>query len=121
MLPRRIENFLNAGDAIVAETSTSGAEWTTFVQIRGLPKPGVPREARRYLNSTWSMWEYWDFEFRRIVLRTGWRDNEADYDLYTVDDARVVTVDETTFNTALSNWIADVTQLRHNTESPCPL
>lgn len=117
---------MNAGDTVVAETSAANAVLTSFVQIRPLPKPGVPCEERRYLNSTWSMWEYWDFEFRRVVLRHGWRDHEADYDQYLaddvrVDDVRVITVDEARFKAALSNWIPDAEWLKHITESSCPL
>jgi hypothetical protein len=121
MLPKRIENFLNAGDAVVAETSATGAELTCFVQIRALPKPGVPREERRYLNSTWSMWEYWDFEFRRVVLRPGWRGHDADYGHYLAEDTRVLAIDEARFNAALRDWIPDVGRLMHDTESSSPL
>jgi len=121
MLPKRMEGFLNAGDVVVAETSEQDAELTCFVQIRPLPKPGVPREERRYLNSTWSMWEYWNFEFRRVVLRPGWQDYESDCDFYKVDDARLVAVDETRFHAALRDWIPNVERLKHVTESACPL
>src|SRR5471032_897773 len=121
MLPKRIDNFLNAGDVVVAETSTDDAELTSFVQVRPLPKPGVPREERRYLNSTWSKWEYWDFEFRRVVLRRGWRDDEADYDRYVVEDTRVLTADEAAFDAALRDWVADAEAFKHITESPSPL
>jgi hypothetical protein len=121
MLPKRIEDFLNSGDAVVVETSPQEAELTSFVQVRPLPKPGVPREERRYLNSTWSRWEYWDFEFRRVILRRGWRDDEEDYDRYIVEDSRVLTVDETTFDAALRNWVVDTDGFLHTTESSCPL
>ena len=121
MLPKRIDNFLNAGDVVVAETSAEAAELTCFVRVRPMPKLGVPREERRYLNSEWSKWEYWDFEFRRVVLRRGWRDDEADYDRYLVEDARVLTVDETAFDAALRDWVVDAHLLRHTTESSCPL
>jgi len=121
MLPLRIEGFLNAGATVVAETSPAGTQQTCFVQIQPLPKPGVPREERRYLNSTWSMWEYWDFEFRRVVLRPGWQDYEADYDLYLAGDECLVTVDEARFHTALLDWIPNVERLRHSSESSCPL
>jgi hypothetical protein len=36
-----------------------------------MAKPGVPREEYRYLNSKYLMWEYWDHEFRRMVLCSG--------------------------------------------------
>ncbi len=121
MLPKRIDNFLNAGDLVVAETSADDAELTCFVQVRPLPKPGVPREERRYLNSAWSKWEYWDFEFRRVVLRRGWRDDEADYDRYVAEDTRVLTADEAAFDAALRDWVADTEAFRHITESPSPL
>ena len=29
-----------------------------------------------------SLWEYWDFEFRRIVLRAGWELDEWNYNKY---------------------------------------
>ncbi len=73
------------------------------------------------LNSAWSKWEYWDFEFRRVVLRRGWRDDDAGYDRYVVEDARVLTVDEAAFDAALGDWVADAEGFKHTTESSCPL
>jgi len=67
------------------------------------------------------MWEYWDFEFRRVVLRPGWQDYEADYDLYLADDVRLVTVNEARFHAALIDWIPNAERLQHSTESSCPL
>jgi hypothetical protein len=120
MLPTRIANYLNAGDTVVAELPSADAGTTCFVRIRAIAKPGIPREPRRYLNSTWSMWEYWDFEFRRFLLREGWRDNEWDYDRYIVEDQRLATHDESAFEQVLQRWIPDVAHLRHVTESICP-
>jgi hypothetical protein len=55
MLPPHIANFLNAGDQVAAQLPATDAGETCFVRIRPIAKPSVPREERRYLNSTWSM------------------------------------------------------------------
>ena len=120
MLSTRITAFLNAGDTVVAEVPAEASSTRCFVRIRPQPKPGVPREERRYLNSTWSMWEYWDFEFRRLTLHDGWQSDEWNYDRYAADDQRLTTVDEPTFQRALRQWVPDVGALTHITESQFP-
>jgi hypothetical protein len=120
MLPARIASFLNAGDAVVADVGVDEVSTRRFTRIRPVPKPGVPREERRYLNSTWSVWEYWDFEFRRLTLRDGWQENEWDYDHYIVNDERLVAIDEASFKRALDQWVPNVAMLVHVTESAFP-
>jgi len=119
-LPTRIVNFLNAGDWVVAQVPLANAGRTCFVRIQPVAKPGVPREERRYLNSTWSMWEYWDFDFRRLVLRDGWQQDDWHYDHYIVQDERKVTHDPKAFEEVLRVWVPDLGAFKHITESPCP-
>lgn len=120
-LPRRIWDFLNAGDAVVAEVAMPEADSRCFVQMRGISKPGIPREQRRYLNSQWSIWEYWDFAFRRIALREGWEANENDYDLYLREDVRRQTRTEEEFMAALAELVPADAAFVHARESACPL
>jgi hypothetical protein len=120
MLPARISAYLNAGDTVVVETSTEDFGEATFVRVRPVPKPGVPREERRYLNSAWSQWEYWDFEFRRLVLQDGWRDDEWNFDRYIIEDGRRLAIDQATFEAALNDWVPDVARFKHISESACP-
>lgn len=120
MLTKRIVGFLNAGDMVVAEVPTAQQSTRCFVRIRPVPSFGVPREERRYLNSRWSMWEYWDFEFRRLVLRDGWKDEEWDYDHYIIEDQRKTTIDSSTFDQTLEAWAPDPASFLHSTESEYP-
>ena len=120
MLPARIEALLNSGQAVAVELPNERLDATCFVRIRPEPKLGVPREERRYLNSTWSMWEYWDFEFRRFVLRDGWKSDEWNYDLYIIEDQRVKTIDPESFQRALMNWVPNTASFQHAAESECP-
>ena len=119
LLAERIANYLDAGTMVAAETASS-RESTTFVTIRPIAKPGVPREERRYLNSTWSAWEYWDFRFRRFTLRDGWAQEEWDYDLYLLQDEHATTHDAHGFEDMLRQWVPDPSQLKHPSESRCP-
>jgi hypothetical protein len=120
VLHPRIEAFLNSGDSVVAEVPTEQPAIRRFVRIRPLAKPGVPREEHRYLNSPWSMWEYWDFEFRRFTLRSGWEQDEWNYDRYLIEDSRRLTVDPSSFQRTLAEWVPDVSSFRHVSESECP-
>jgi len=120
MLPPRIGHFLNAGNSVAAELPAIERGTRCFVRIRAIPKPGIPREERRYLNSTWSMWEYWDFEFRRMVLRSGWEMDEWNYDKYIIEDQRRTTHDDKGFTAALEEWIPNVELFKHISESECP-
>ena len=120
MLPPRIHSFLNAGDAVVAEVPSGAGATQHFIRIRPTPKPGVPREERRYLNSTWSMWEYWDFSFRRLTLRKGWGQDEWNYDRYIVEDEMKLTVDATDFERLLADWVPSTAVFKHISESEFP-
>jgi len=120
MLPKRVFEFLNNGDSVAAEVPAQPSGMRCFVRIRPLPKPGVPRDARRYLNSAWSTWEYWDFEFRRFTLREGWEEDEWNYDRYITNDARRTTFDPASFQSLLAEWLPDAELLQHISESPCP-
>ena len=120
MLPSSVAAFLNAGVAAVLRLPPDVAGNTCFVRIRPVAKPGVPREERRYLNSTWSMWEYWDFEFRRVVLSSGWASDEWNYDRYIVHDERISAFDPSSFAAALSRWVADPTLLQRADDSDFP-
>jgi hypothetical protein len=120
MLAARIAAFLNAGDTVVAEVPADAKATRRFVRIRPQPKPGIPREERRYLNSSWSMWEYWDFEIRCLTLRDGWQDDEWNYDRYITEDQRVTTVDQPAFERALCQWVHEVGAFKHVNESPLP-
>jgi hypothetical protein len=120
MLTARIEALLNAGETVAAEVAWASPTSRTFLRIKPIPKPGVPREKVRYLNSTWSMWEYWDFELRRFELRQGWEEDEWNYDRFIVQDERIKAVDQATFIQALARWAPEAIRFQHIQESPCP-
>jgi hypothetical protein len=120
VLTTNIVNHLNNGDAVAAEVPSRDPGTRCFVCIRPVENPAVPREEFRYLNSKYSMWEYWSYQFRRIVLRDGWETDEWNYDLYLVDDERILTLTETEFLDALMHWVPDPERLRHHSESECP-
>lgn len=67
MLTLQIVNYLNKSTDLAAEVPPSDPETRCFVRIWAMMKRGVQREEYRYLNSRRSMWEYWDYEFRRMV------------------------------------------------------
>ncbi|MFC4161236.1 hypothetical protein [Chitinimonas lacunae] len=92
-----------------------------FVPIEPLPAPGIAREERRYLNSRHSMWEYWHYRIRRIVLQAGWEVDQWHYDHYLIADDSLITTDEEMFFIALKPWLPDVALLRHSSQSYCPL
>jgi hypothetical protein len=120
MLEKRIENFLNSGDTVVAELAAPSKDIRIFVCIRPKPKPGVPREERRYLNSRWSIWEYWNFSFRKLTLKNGWQEDDWNYDLYIVSDEQRVTVNASEFEQAIADWVPSPSEFRHCTESDYP-
>jgi hypothetical protein len=120
MLDTRIKNYLNQGGEVAAEIELSSATMRCFVKIRAIAKPGISREEYRYLNSKYSMWEYWNYEFRRMVLRSGWEENEWEYDCYLILDERQQTATQSDFCKVLQQWVPDPTALRHITELECP-
>jgi hypothetical protein len=75
-LPEKIADHLNNGVVVAAEVAEPSGELRSFVRIRPVPKAGVAREERRYLNSPYNMWQYWDYAFRRMALRSGWETDE---------------------------------------------
>ena len=119
MLTKRIKDFLNNGDEVAAEIPGT-PDKRCFVRIRPIPNPGVPREERRYLNSRWSMWEYWWYEFRRMELRAGWEDNEYDYDSFLLSSETLQTKSEVDFYIALRKWVPASVPLQHFSETACP-
>ena len=120
MLDARTTAFLNSGDVVVAEVPSDAEATRRFVRIRPQPKPGIPREQYRYLNSIWSMWEYWDFEFRRVTLREGWQDDEWNYDRYITEDQRVTTIDQSAFERVLGQWVPAAGVFKHISDSTFP-
>ncbi|QJR13547.1 hypothetical protein [Usitatibacter palustris] len=119
MLPKRIEGFLNTGDTVIADILAEGGT-RCFVRIRPVPNPSVPREERRYLNSRWSMWEYWWYDFRRMELRPGWEELSDDYDMFLVTDEAIRTKSEVEFYVALRKWVPPTVELQHFWDSACP-
>jgi hypothetical protein len=120
VLTPKITNHLNKGTTLATEVPADVPGTRRFVRIRAIDKPGVPREEFRYINSRYSMWEYWNYEFRRMALRPGWETNEWDYDLYLVHDEKVVTYTEVEFFDTLARWIAEPDCLVIAWESACP-
>jgi hypothetical protein len=120
MLTPEMTNYLNKGILVAAEVPSSIPSTRCFVRIRAIDKPGVPREEYRYLNSRYSMWEYWNYEFRRMVLRSGWEENEWDYDCYLAQDERILTRTEAEFFAVLARWISEPDRQRVYRESECP-
>jgi hypothetical protein len=120
VLPENLRNYLNQGDPVAAELDSSVDGTRCFVRIRAHANPAVPREPVRYLNSRYSLWDYWFFEFRRMVLRSGWEVDEWNYDRYLVSDERLATKSEAEFADALMRWVPDPERLRHYWESSCP-
>ena len=120
MLTLRIVNYLNKGVDLAAEVPSSDPETRCFVRIRAMAKPGVPREEYRYLNSRYSMWEYWDYEFRRMVLCSGWESDEWNYDRYLVQNVTLVTRTEAEFFGALMRWLPEPESLQPLRYSACP-
>ena len=121
MLVSRIAGVLNNGQAVAAEAASPMPDTRCFVLICPRPSPGIPREERRYLNSKYSMWQYWDFVFRRIVLRPGWESMEDDWDMFCVQSESVVTNAEAAFLEQLAQWVPDPTKLVPAHESECPV
>jgi hypothetical protein len=66
------------------------------------------------------MWEYWNYRFRRMVLRGGWENDEWNYDRYLVEDETVSTSTNVEFFDALARWVPDPARLLHYSESDCP-
>jgi hypothetical protein len=120
MVTSRIAALLNRGYPVAVEVRSDVLDARSFVHIRRLDKPGVPREELRYLNSQYSMWDYWDYEFRRMVLRTGWANDEWNYDRYLVRDEKVLTSTESAFSEVLIRWVPEPEGLRPLWESECP-
>ena len=119
MLPPKIENYLNKGYTVAAEVEPEQGN-RCFVRIRAIAKPDIPREASRYVNSKYSIWDYWSFEFRRIVLRSGWEQDGWNYDRYLINDEKRATANEFEFLETLNRWIPDATKLQHIQDSSCP-
>jgi hypothetical protein len=67
------------------------------------------------------MWEYWDFEFRRLVLMPGWEADEWNYDKYIVENERKMTHDGDAFASVLKEWVPNTELFKHASESECPV
>jgi hypothetical protein len=120
VVPETVGVHLNNGYTVAAEVATPLEGVRSFVRIRPVPKPGVPREEQRYLNSRHAMWQYWDYAFRRMVLRSGWEADEWNYDKYLVKDERETATSEPEFMALLEKWVPDIKALRHIQDSECP-
>ena len=120
-VPTKILGYLNQGDTVVAELDRPSADVRCFVVISPVDKPGVPRERRRYVNSKYTMWEYWNYHFRRMCLRPGWEAEDWDYDLYLTLDERRQTTNESEFDACVEAWIPDPGRLVHIMDSDCPI
>lgn len=121
VLSRRIMDFLNAGDVVAAQLAADHSGSEGFVCIFPQAKPAVPRESARYLNSTWSIWEYWDFQFKEIRLRNGWRNDEWNYDRYITNQRSELTHTPVAFESALQKFNTAGLEFQHISESACPL
>lgn len=120
MIPSNIASYLNRGYTVAAELQATPPT-RCFVRILPVPKPGTHREEpHRYLNSPLGLFEYWEFSFRRMVLRSGWEADEWNYDCYLLEDERCHTTTEVEFHAAVQRWVPDVKLLRHYSESECP-
>jgi hypothetical protein len=121
-IPIKISAYLNHGDVVVAEVHSEVPGARCFVRIRPRPNPEVPREERRYLNSKFTMWEYWHYQFRRMLLRPGWEAPEFqnDYDLFLLQDEKRETQTESDFYELLTEWVPDLSALKHVCDSDCP-
>ncbi len=120
MLTPRIFGVLNNGYIVAAELEASQPGTRCFVSIQPIANPDIPREEYRYLNSKYSIWEYWHFVFHRMVLRSGWEGHDSDYDFWLVEENRVKTITEIAFYEALARWIPDARALLPYWESECP-
>jgi hypothetical protein len=105
---------------VAAELATTPNGHRCFLSILPKPKHGVQREPVRYLNSQYSIWEYWDFLFRWIELRPGWELEPLDWDLFLAKHEEVTTRTSKDFFGALSRWVDDPKLLRHHLDSDCP-
>ena len=120
MLTLQIVNYLNNGIALAAEVPSSDLQTRCFVRIRAMAKPGVPREEYRYLNSSYAMWEYWDYEFRRMVLCSGWESDEWNYDRYLVLNETILIRIEAEFFALLTRRLPQPERLQPLRYSACP-
>lgn len=68
------------------------------------------------------MWEYWHYEFRRMLLRPGWEAPEwhNDYDLFLLQDERRRSRNESEFYELLATRVPDISLLKHSFDSDCP-
>lgn len=119
-MPPRIANYLNRGYAVAAELEANPGT-RCFVSIRPIGKPGTLREEpHRYLNSPLGIFEYWELQIRRMVLRAGWESDEWNYDRYLLDDQQCRTTTEAEFHAAIQRWVPDTSLLQHYSDSECP-
>jgi hypothetical protein len=119
-LPPKIKNYLNQGDRVAAEIRTDTPGVRCFVSVVPRANLDVPREETRYLNSRYSMWEYWHYEICRMVLRPGWEADVWNCDLYRLEDETVHTRTESAFYAALAKWVDDLAVFKHHFDSECP-
>jgi hypothetical protein len=119
-LPANVASHLNNGHVLAAEVPVAASGARCFVRIRPVASPNVPREEPRYLNSEYDMWEYWHYDFRRIVLREGWKRDEWNYDHYLVEDQRETANGRAQFTVLIDRWVPDVSTLKLATETDLP-